>query len=146
MFADLIEIVCKDEDLLAVRPSGRIALSCQQHCFSSFVWFSTLCVNGVINGKSQGAIVSYFENHFRYGGFQLLLDSQESPSPKRVQHASPHCLLKEILSQQIIRHFKILQSIYFAYDVGIISSYSHLHTLSNNCKLEHDIQLGQKLR
>ena len=35
-----------------------------------------------------------------------------------------HCLWKEILSQQRIRHFKILQSIYFAYDVGIISSYS----------------------
>jgi len=29
------------------------------------------------------------------------------------------------LSQQRIRHFKILQSIYFAYDVGIISSYSN---------------------
>jgi len=36
-----------------------------------------------------------------------------------------HCLWKEILSQQRIRHFKILQSIYFAYDVGIISSYSN---------------------
>jgi len=34
------------------------------------------------------------------------------------------CLWKEIISQQRIRHFKILQSIYFAYDVGIISSYS----------------------
>jgi len=33
------------------------------------------------------------------------------------------CLWKEILSQQRIRHSKILQSIYFAYDVGIISSY-----------------------
>jgi len=33
-----------------------------------------------------------------------------------------HCLWKEILSQQRIRYFKILQSIYFAYDVGIISS------------------------
>jgi len=32
------------------------------------------------------------------------------------------CLWKEILFQQRIRHFKILQSIYFAYDVGIISS------------------------
>jgi len=36
-----------------------------------------------------------------------------------------NCLWKEILSQQRIRHFKILQSIYFAYDVGIISSYSN---------------------
>jgi len=36
-----------------------------------------------------------------------------------------HCLWKEILSQQRIRHFKILQSIYFAYDVGIISPYSN---------------------
>jgi len=36
-----------------------------------------------------------------------------------------HCLWKEVLSQQRIRHFKILQSIYFAYDVGIISSYSN---------------------
>jgi len=35
------------------------------------------------------------------------------------------CLWKEILSQQRIRHFKILQSIYFAYDVSIISSYSN---------------------
>jgi len=38
---------------------------------------------------------------------------------------SSFCLCKEILSQQRIRHFKILQSIYFAYDVGIISSYSN---------------------
>jgi len=30
-----------------------------------------------------------------------------------------HLLWKEILSQQRIRCFKILQSIYFAYDVGI---------------------------
>jgi len=37
----------------------------------------------------------------------------------------PYCIWKEILSQQRIRHFKILQSIYFAYDVGIISSYSN---------------------
>jgi len=34
-------------------------------------------------------------------------------------------LWKEILSQQGIRHFKILQSIYFAHDVGTISSYSN---------------------
>ena len=33
-----------------------------------------------------------------------------------------HCLWKAILSQQRIRHFKILQSIYFACDVGITSS------------------------
>jgi len=36
-----------------------------------------------------------------------------------------YCLWKEILSQQRIGHFKILQSIYFAYNVGIISSYSN---------------------
>jgi len=36
-----------------------------------------------------------------------------------------HCLWKEILPQKRIRHYKILQSIYFAYDVGIISSYSN---------------------
>jgi len=41
------------------------------------------------------------------------------------KHENKHCLWKEILSQQRIRHFKILQSIYFAYDVGIISSYSN---------------------
>jgi len=41
-----------------------------------------------------------------------------------------YCLWKEILCQQRIRHFKILQSIYFAYDVGIISSYSTLSPLS----------------
>jgi len=35
------------------------------------------------------------------------------------------CLWKEILPQQRIKHFKILQSIYFAYDVGIITSYSN---------------------
>jgi len=35
------------------------------------------------------------------------------------------CLWKDILSQQRIRHFKILQSVYFAYDVGIISFYSN---------------------
>jgi len=34
-----------------------------------------------------------------------------------------HCLWKEIHSQQRIRHFKILQSMYFAFDVGITSSY-----------------------
>jgi len=39
-------------------------------------------------------------------------------------HLNP-CLWKEVFSQQRIRHFKILQSIYFAYDVGIISSYSN---------------------
>ena len=39
--------------------------------------------------------------------------------------AVKYCLWKEILSQQRIRHFKILQSIYFACDVGIISSYSN---------------------
>ena len=32
---------------------------------------------------------------------------------------------KSQISQQRIRHSKILQSIYFAYDVGIISSYSN---------------------
>jgi len=34
-----------------------------------------------------------------------------------------HSLWQKILSQQRIRHFEILQSIYFAYDVDIISSY-----------------------
>jgi len=38
---------------------------------------------------------------------------------------STFCLWKEIVSQQRIRHFKILQSIYFAYEVGVISSYSN---------------------
>ena len=42
-----------------------------------------------------------------------------------LKHFQKHCLWKEILSQQRIRHFKILQSIYFAYDVGIISCYSN---------------------
>jgi len=36
-----------------------------------------------------------------------------------------HSLWEEILSQQRIKHCKILQSTYFAYDVGIISSYSN---------------------
>ena len=44
-----------------------------------------------------------------------------------IHHLLKQCLWKEILSQQRIRHFKILQSRYFAYDVRIISSYS------NNC-------------
>ena len=35
------------------------------------------------------------------------------------------CLWNEILSQQRIRHFMILQSTYFANDVGIISSKSN---------------------
>jgi len=30
-----------------------------------------------------------------------------------------------MLSQERIKHFNIIQSIYFAYDVGIISSYSN---------------------
>jgi len=38
---------------------------------------------------------------------------------------SVQCLWKVVLSQQRIRHLKILQSVYFAYDVGIISSYSN---------------------
>ena len=42
-----------------------------------------------------------------------------------VRKLTKHRLWKEILSQQRIRHFEILQSIYFAYDVGIISSYSN---------------------
>jgi len=41
-----------------------------------------------------------------------------------ISYVAKICLWKEVLSQQRIRHFKILQSIYFAYDVGIISSYS----------------------
>jgi len=36
-----------------------------------------------------------------------------------------YCLRKEILFQPRIKHFKILQSIYLVYDVGIISSYSN---------------------
>jgi len=36
-----------------------------------------------------------------------------------------HSVWKEILSQQRIKHSKILQSVYFAYDVGIISPYSN---------------------
>jgi len=35
------------------------------------------------------------------------------------------CLAKQNLSQQRIRHFKILQSIYFVYEVGVIRSYSN---------------------
>jgi len=45
--------------------------------------------------------------------------------PKQNTNQVTTCLWKEVLSQQRIRHFKILQSIYFAYDVGIISSYSN---------------------
>jgi len=36
---------------------------------------------------------------------------------EQLQHLKVHCLWKEILSQQRIRHLKILQSIYFAYDI-----------------------------
>jgi len=36
------------------------------------------------------------------------------------------CLWKEMLSQQRIRHVKILHNIHFAYDVGIISSCSNI--------------------
>ena len=39
-----------------------------------------------------------------------------------MKSADTQCLWKEVLSQQRIRHIKILQSIYFAYNVGIISS------------------------
>jgi len=39
-----------------------------------------------------------------------------------------HCLWKEILSQQRIRHFKIVQSMYFVYDVGV-SSYSNFSSV-----------------
>jgi len=52
------------------------------------------------------------------------------PQSKKLRE---HCLWKEILSQQRIRHFKILQSIHFAHDEGSISSYSnrisHTHSL-----------------
>jgi len=47
------------------------------------------------------------------------------------------CLWKEILSLQRIRHFKNLQSIYFAYDVGIISSYSTGISYSNRMYWAH---------
>jgi len=50
-----------------------------------------------------------------------------------------HCLWKEILSQPRIRHFKILQSIYFTYDVGIISSYSNRILLHCRIHLNSDI-------
>jgi len=46
-------------------------------------------------------------------------------------HAVTHCLWKEILSQQRIRHFKILQSISFAYDVGITNSYSNKNAVTH---------------
>jgi len=44
-----------------------------------------------------------------------------------IQHFFDFCLWKEILSQQTIRHFKISQSIYLAYDVDIIGSYSNIN-------------------
>jgi len=43
------------------------------------------------------------------------------------------CLWKQILSQKRIRHFKILQSIYCAYDVRIISSYSCIPVFPQAC-------------
>jgi len=46
-----------------------------------------------------------------------------------------HWLWNEILSQQRIKHFKILQSIYFAYEVGIISSYSNTLVVRLKIKL-----------
>jgi len=39
--------------------------------------------------------------------------------------ATAYCLWKKILSQQRTKDFKILQNVYFAYDAGIISSYSN---------------------
>ena len=52
------------------------------------------------------------------------------------------CLWKEILSQQRIRHFKILQSIYFAYDVRIISSYSNrIICYDNSRRAETHLQI-----
>jgi len=47
-------------------------------------------------------------------------------SVHREKTAKTNSSLSEgILSQQKIRHFKILQSMYFVYEVGIISSYSN---------------------
>ena len=43
-------------------------------------------------------------------------------------------LWKEVLSQQKIRHFEILLSIYFAYDVGIISSAKCMKYKQNKIK------------
>ena len=47
------------------------------------------------------------------------------------------CLWKKILSQPRIKRFKILQSIYFAHDVGITSSYSkQKSTIPFSCSIE----------
>ena len=60
-------------------------------------------------------------------------------------YSNGHFLWKEILSQQRIRQFKILQSIYFAYDVGIISSYSNRNSngnLNEKAQMESEYESG----
>jgi len=66
-----------------------------------------------------------------------------APIERKVQYTE-YSLWKEILSQQRIRHFKILQSIYFAYDVGIISTYSNRTRCEMFCFL-YRIQLVNDL-
>ena len=57
------------------------------------------------------------------------------------------CLWKEILSQQRIRHFKISQSIYFVYDVGIISSHSKwLRTATRFCRGYRTLKVTRRWR
>jgi len=52
-----------------------------------------------------------------------------------------YCLWKEILSKQRIRHFKIVQSIYFAYDAGIISSYSNRMSINTSPEVIENVGL-----
>jgi len=48
------------------------------------------------------------------------------PYPGSYEQSEVQCLWKKIFCQQRITHFKILQSIYCAYDVGIISSAKYM--------------------
>ena len=92
---------------------------------------------GVARGGAKGPcpqkfleniVILCFERRFSKQNNIILLKLNILLPPKFfgwLRHWCQPCLWKDILFQQIIRHFKILQSIYFAYDVGVISSYSN---------------------
>ena len=89
-------------------------------CFQSFARLCTMA-HAYIRGGPHVACQNLFSGSWKHSG--------KSPQSwnflRSVKLNLSIYLWKEILSQQRIRHFKILQSIYFAYDVGIISSYSN---------------------
>jgi len=75
------------------------------------------------NGKSRIVLAN---ERYRVGDcWAVFMWERNRETGVLLRTNSKQCIWKETLSQQKIRHFNILQSIHFAYDVAIISSYSN---------------------